>query len=389
MIGYVPVEDGHAALAHQMADPAIRIVSLTVTEGGYYVDPVTGQCDLSHPDLLHDVAHPDHPKTAFGAIVRALRRRRAVGQKPFTCLSCDNLQGNGAILRQTIVGLAGQSDEDLAGWIAENGAFPNSMVDCIVPATGQKEIDQALRFGIVDAAPVTHENFRQWVIEDNFCEGRPDWDKVGATFVTDVDDYEMQKIRLLNAGHQVIANCAEILGIETVSEAMRHAEIRALFRKITLHEIAPHVPHVPNMSPARYVDLVEERFSNPTIVDTIRRVAFDGSSRHPGFVLPTVRDAVAKGASVHGLALVQAAWACMCAGVREDGTLIAPNDPFWDALVASADEARDVPQRWLMQEHLYGDLAQDPVFSKSFGRWLKMIYKNGIVSAIQHYLKGD
>lgn len=389
MIGYVPVEVGHGALVRQMADSAIRIVSLTVTEGGYYVDPVTGQCDLSHPDLQHDVAHPDHPKTAFGAIVRALRLRRDAGQNPFSCLCCDNLQGNGAILRQTIVGLAERLDEELADWIAENGAFPNSMVDCIVPATGQKEIDLALRFGIVDAAPVTHENFRQWVIEDSFCDGRPDWDKAGATFVADVHDYEMQKIRLLNGGHQIIANCAEILGIETVSQAMQHADIHALFRKITLQEIAPHVPQVPDMSPTQYIDLVEGRFSNTAIVDTIQRVAFDGSSRHPGFVLPTVRDALAMGASVEGLALVQAAWARMCAGVREDGTLIAPNDPFWDALVASADEARALPQRWLAQEHLYGDLAQDPVFANAFGKWLEMIYQNGIVAAIQHYVKGD
>ena len=389
MIDYVPVEDGQGLLVHQMADPAIRIVSLTVTEGGYYIDPVTGQCDLSHPDLQHDATHPDHPKTAFGAIVRALKLRQDAHQKPFTCLSCDNLQGNGAILRQTIVGLARQSDAALADWIAENGAFPNSMVDCIVPATGPKEMDLALCLGIADTAPVTHENFRQWVIEDSFCAERPDWDKVGATFVTDVHDYEMQKIRLLNAGHQVIANSAEILGIATVSAAMQHDDIRALFRKITLQEIAPHVPHVPETSPNQYIDLVERRFSNPAIVDTIRRVAFDGSSRHPGFILPTVRDALAKGASVEGLALVQAAWARMCISVREDGSQITPNDPFWDALVAQAQAARDVPQRWLLQDHLYGDLADDPVFPKAFGKWLKMIYRDGIVAAIQLYVKGD
>lgn len=200
MIDYVPIEAEHSLLVDQMAHPAIRIVSLTVTEGGYYVDPVTGQFDVSHADLQHDAEHPDHPLTAFGAIVRALKLRRDAHQKPFTCLSCDNLQGNGEILRQTIVGLARQSDAALASWIAENGAFPNSMVDCIVPATGLKEVDLAMCLGVADEVPVTHENFRQWVIEDSFCAGRPDWDKVGATFVTYVHDYEMQKIRLLNAG---------------------------------------------------------------------------------------------------------------------------------------------------------------------------------------------
>ena len=389
MIDYVPIEAEHSLLVDQMANPAIRIVSLTVTEGGYYVDPVTGQFDVSHADLQHDAEHPDHPLTAFGAIVRALKLRRDAHQKPFTCLSCDNLQGNGEILRQTIVGLARQSDAALASWIAENGAFPNSMVDCIVPATGLKEVDLAMCLGVADAVPVTHENFRQWVIEDSFCAGRPDWDKVGATFVTNVHDYEMQKIRLLNAGHQVIANSAEILGIATVSEAMLHGDIRALFLKVTMQEIAPHVPHVPENSPIQYIDLVERRFSNPAIVDTIRRVSFDGSSRHPGFVLPSVRDARARGAPVEGLALVQAAWARMCVSVREDGSQITPNDPFWKALVVQAQAARDVPQRWLLQENLYGDLAHDPVFSKAFGKWLKMIYRDGIVAAIQLYVKGD
>ena len=389
MIDYVPIEAEHSLFVDQMANPAIRIVSLTVTEGGYYVDPVTGQFDVSHADLQHDAEHPDHPLTAFGAIVRALKLRRDAHQKPFTCLSCDNLQGNGEILRQTIVGLARQSDAALASWIAENGAFPNSMVDCIVPATGLKEVDLAMCLGVADEVPVTHENFRQWVIEDSFCAGRPDWDKVGATFVTNVHDYEMQKIRLLNAGHQVIANSAEILGIATVSEAMLHGDIRALFLKVTMQEIAPHVPHVPENSPIQYIDLVERRFSNPAIVDTIRRVSFDGSSRHPGFVLPSVRDARARGAPVEGLALVQAAWARMCVSVREDGSQITPNDPFWKALVAQAQAARDVPQRWLLQENLYGDLAHDPVFSKAFGKWLKMIYRDGIVAAIQLYVKGD
>lgn len=389
MIDYVPIEAEHSLFVDQMANPAIRIVSLTVTEGGYYVDPVTGQFDVSHADLQHDAEHPDHPLTAFGAIVRALKLRRDAHQKPFTCLSCDNLQGNGEILRQTIVGLARQSDAALASWIAENGAFPNSMVDCIVPATGLKEVDLAMCLGVADEVPVTHENFRQWVIEDSFCAGRPDWDKVGATFVTNVHDYEMQKIRLLNAGHQVIANSAEILGIATVSEAMLHGDIRALFLKVTMQEIAPHVPHVPENSPIQYIDLVERRFSNPAIVDTIRRVSFDGSSRHPGFVLPSVRDARARGAPVEGLALVQAAWARMCVSVREDGSQITPNDPFWKALVAQAQAARDVPQRWLLQENLYGDLAHDPVFSEAFGKWLKMIYRDGIVAAIQLYVKGD
>lgn len=186
MIDFLPVEDTNAGLIAAMADPAIRIVSLTVTEGGYYLDPVTGTFDPDHQDIQHDAANPDTPRTAFGAMVAALKIRRDAGHGPFTGQSCDNLQGNGDILRATVCGLAALSDPELAKWIAENATFPNSMVDCIVPATGEAEIALARTLGIADLAPVTHENFRQWVIEDNFCAGRPDYDKVGATFTNDV-----------------------------------------------------------------------------------------------------------------------------------------------------------------------------------------------------------
>lgn len=389
MIGYVPVEDGHGALIKQMADPSIRIVSLTVTEGGYYIDPVTGDCDVNHPELQHDTAHPERPKTAFGAIIAALKMRREAGLKPFSCLSCDNLQGNGEILRQTIVSLACQSDKSLAGWIEEYGAFPNSMVDCIVPATGEKELELVLALGVEDAVPVTHENFRQWVIEDAFCAGRPDWDKAGATFSDNVHQYELQKIRILNAGHQIIANAAEVLGIETVSEVMKHDTLYAMFRKITLEEIAPLVGSVPGMTPEQYINLIDQRFSNPSIVDTVRRIGFDGSSRHPGFVLPTVRDAIKAAKSFEGLALVQAAWARMCVGVREDGSKIEPNDPFWDLLTNRAGKARHTPLRWLEMHQFYGDLADHSRFATAFGKWLEIIYRDGMEAAIQKYLKGN
>ncbi|MCB1409903.1 MAG: mannitol dehydrogenase family protein, partial [Rhodobacteraceae bacterium] len=201
------------ALIRQMADPAIRIVSLTVTEGGYYIDPANGSFDAAHPDIAHDAVNPATPRTAFGAMIAALKLRRDAGQGAFTCQSCDNLQGNGRVLKQTILGLARLSDPVLADWIAANSAFPNSMVDCIVPATGPAELALAQGFGIDDQVPVTHENFRQWVIEDDFCAGRPDWDRVGATFTADVHDYEAMKIRILNAGHQVIANPGEVLSV--------------------------------------------------------------------------------------------------------------------------------------------------------------------------------
>lgn len=389
MIGFVPVEEDNAALIAQLADPVIRIVSLTVTEGGYYIDPASGSFDAQHPDIAHDAAHPESPRTAFGAIVAALKLRRGQGVGPLTCQSCDNLQGNGRVLRQAVVSLARLSDPDLADWIDGNCTFPDSMVDCIVPASGPKERELARGLGIDDAVPVTHENFRQWVIEDDFCAGRPDWNRAGATFSDNVRGYETQKIRILNAGHQIIAAAAEVLGIETVSAAMQHDALHAFFREVALKEIAPHVASVPGMTPAQYVELVDRRFANPAIVDTVRRIAYDGSSRHPGFVLPTVQDALEGGAPLKGLALVEATWARMCEGSREDGSAIEPNDPHWGRLQAQARQAREAPRRWLEMRDIYGDLAEQPRFAEAFARWLIVIERDGIECAIRGYLEGD
>jgi len=368
-----------------MSDPGVRIVSLTVTEGGYYIDPKTGGLDTNHADIVHDAKNPSKPITVFGAIVAALKNRRDDGHKSFTGQCCDNLQGNGDILRQTVVGLAKLSDPILAQWIDDNTTFPNSMVDCIVPATGPKEIALANGFGIDDDAPVTHENFRQWVIEDKFCDGRPDWDKVGATFRDNVHDYETMKLRILNAGHQVLANAGELLSIETISGCMANPLIAALFNKVEAEEIAPHVKPVPEMLPEDYIKLIATRFSNPEIVDTTRRVAFDGSSRHPGFVLPILRDATTKRTSVEGLALVEALWARMCEGTREDGSQIEPNDPYWDDLVAVATQAKTNPRAWLDQKHIYGDLTRSSAFTEAFERWLTLIWQSGTEAALNKY----
>lgn len=294
MIDYLPIENGNRPLIKQMAEPSICIVALTVTEGGYYIDSATKKFDSAHPDIIHDAKNPETPITAFGAMVASLKIRRDLGIGPFTGQSCDNLQGNGNILRQTITSLARLSDPNLADWIDDNCTFPNSMVDCIVPATGVKELAFSKQFGIDDAVTVSHENFRQWVMEDNFCAGRPDWNKVGATFSSNVHDFEKMKIRILNGGHQIIANASEVMGITTVSSAMENKTIRDFLHLVTTTEIIPHVDAIEGMSPTIYLDTIEDRFSNTKIVDTIKRIAFDGSSRHTGFILPSIQDGLEK-----------------------------------------------------------------------------------------------
>lgn len=386
MIGVVPYDPENGPLIAQIADPAIRIVSLTVTEGGYFVDPATGGFDADHPDIRHDAENPDTPGTAFGAIAAALRQRRAAGTGPLTLQSCDNLQGNGDTLRQAVVSLARLSDPDLADWIDGACSFPNAMVDCIVPATGPRELALVETFGIADKAPVTHENFRQWVIEDDFCAGRPAWETVGATMTDAVDDFERMKLRMLNGGHQVIADLGELLSIETISGTMEHAGIRAVFEKIERQEIMPHVRPVSGFTPDEYLELLVSRFGNPMIVDTTRRVAFDGSSRHPGFLFASVRDNLASGGPVDGLALVSAAWARYCAGTRQDGSAIEPSDPFWSELQPKALQARDNPAIWLTTDRTYGDLAEAAPFTEAFDRWLRQIWDEGIEAAMTAYL---
>jgi len=383
IIDYVEIAPQNGPLIAAMADPRVRIVSLTITEGGYYRDPATGRFDAAHPDIIHDAQNPERPRTAFGAMVAALRSRRDTGAGPFSGLCCDNLRGNGTILRECVVELAKLSDPDLASWIDAECSFPDTMVDCIVPATGPRELALVHDFGLDDAVPVTHEPFRQWVIADDFCAGRPDWDKAGATFTDDVHGFEAMKIRLLNAGHQVLANPGELLSIPTIADCMAHQDLRAHFEAVLAHEIAPHVQAVEGMTPVRYLEQIADRFSNSRILDTTRRVAFDGSSRHTGFVLPVIRDALAGGASIERLALVEAFWARMCFGVREDGTAIEPNDPFWPDLTAAAREARERPLAWLEQSQYYGDLALQPRFADAFSRWLRLIWREGTEAALR------
>ena len=386
MIDFVPVQTDNSALIERMAQSDIRIVSLTVTEGGYFVDSATGRFDAEHPEIQHDIVNPEAPVTAFGSMIQALRTRRNAGLEGFTCLSCDNLQGNGDILKQTILGLAKAQDPELAEWIQNRCSFPNSMVDCIVPATTERELALAESMGISDAAPVTHENFRQWVIEDDFCQGRPAWENVGATFTRDVHSYESMKIRILNGGHQVIAVAGELLSVETISGCMEHPQIGKLFEKVARTEIVPHVHAVPGMTPNAYVDLISSRFANPKIVDTTRRVAFDGSSRHPGFILPTIREGLAKDQSIEGLALVEALWARMCTGRREDGSLIEPNDPNWSTLNEVASQAKTRPSAWLEQAQIYGDLRQAEAFVSAFETWMNRIETSGVEAALKQYL---
>jgi mannitol 2-dehydrogenase len=386
MIDFVEVSPDNGPLIRKMVDPATRIVSLTVTEGGYYVDATTGTFDPDHPDILADIRRPDAPRTVFGALVAALRQRRDQGGVPFTVMSCDNLPGNGGVTRDAVVGTARRIDPALADWIESQVAFPNAMVDRITPATGDHERALARELGLDDPVPVTCEPFRQWVLEDEFTAGRPRLEEVGVTFTTDVHSYERMKIRILNGGHAVIAYPAALLGVELVHEAMAHPLVHGFLGKVEREEIVPHVHAVPDMTPEAYLQLIEERFSNPAVVDTTRRLCLDGSNRQPKFILPSIQDGLASGTPVDGLALLSALWCRYCAGSIESGAEIAPNDPNWDALRAQAGKARERPRAWLEQRNIYGDLASVPAFADAFEGWLGSLWDKGTEATLKAYL---
>ncbi|MGB2134297.1 MAG: mannitol dehydrogenase family protein [Pseudomonadales bacterium] len=385
MIDFVPVNPRNQTLIERMVQNDIRIVSLTVTESGYFLDGPSKGFNASHIDIIHDVAYPQQPVTCFGAIIEALRQRRQHGLGPFTIMSCDNLLGNGDITKQTVLSLARLQDAELADWIEHQVTFPNSMVDCIVPATGPQEMQLITELGIDDQAPVTHEPYRQWVIEDNFCAGRPQWEKVGVTITENVHAYETMKLRILNGGHQVIAAAGDLIGIETIAGCMSDAKISGLFFAVE-QEIAPHVPAVPEFTPQAYIELIAQRFANSKIFDTTRRVAYDGSSRQPGFLMDSIRDSLKLHTGVNGLALVSAIWARYCQGVREDGSKIKPNDPHWSLLCEIALRAKTTPIVWLENVDVYGNLAENKEFSNAFCQWLEMINSQGLILTINNFL---
>lgn len=377
MIGFLPVGD-EAAIVAKLTDPAIRIVSLTLTEGGYFLGD-GDVFDAAHPAVLADAASPDKPHTVFGMMLKALSLRRTAGTLSFTIMSCDNIPHNGSVTRATMTGLAGLFDADLATWVGEHVSFPNSMVDRITPVTTDAERLFALyEYGIVDDWPVFAEDFKQWVLEDDFPLGRPALERVGVTFVEDVTPYEEMKLRVLNASHAIIAYPAALLGIDYAHDAIRHPPIAALLERIQHNEIMPAVAPVPDMTPARYFDIVRTRFANPNIADTVARLCYDGANRQPKFIVPAIRVALERGLPISGLALSSALWCRYCAGPRDDGSPITSDDPAWARLNKLAQRARGMPRVWLDQREIYGDLGENDRFLEAFSTSLAHLFDRGV-----------
>lgn len=385
MVDFVEIDP--QAVVERLSSPEIRIVSLTITEGGYFVNEVTGGFDHKHPEIMHDVEHPDTPETVFGVLIAAIRKRRSAGIAPFTVMSCDNLPENGKIARQAVLGLARDLSSDLGDWIEQNVSFPNSMVDCITPATSDRERAMVKdQFGIIDAAPVACEPFRQWVMEDKFPNGRPALEKVGVEFVADVAPYELMKLRILNGGHATIAYPSALMGYHFVHDGMADPLVNGFLAKLEVSEIIPTVPSVPGVNFMNYLATVRERFSNSAVGDTIPRLCLDGSNRQPKFILPTIMDRLANEQTVDGLALEVALWCRYCAGTDDAGNAIELVDEKAARLTQHALQAKDNPAAFLAMTDIFGPLSENATFAAAFSQALNALWSKGTKATLQAYL---
>ncbi|TPG59862.1 mannitol dehydrogenase family protein [Roseomonas nepalensis] len=346
LLGVHVAPEDPAGVVALLAAPETRIVSLTVTEKGYCHDPATGRLREDHPDIRHDLASPDAPRTAVGFLAAALRRRRDAGLRPFTVLCCDNLPDNGALLAGLVRAFAARVDPGLADWVAEAVPFPSTMVDRIVPATvedDRAEVQAAT--GLRDEAPVVHEPFRQWVIEDRFEGGdRPAWELAGAQLTADVRPFEHMKLRLLNGAHSALAYLGTLAGHRTIVEAVGDPALAAYLARLWA-EVRPMVPPPPGQGLEAYTDELLARFGNPAIRHLTAQIAMDGSQKLPQRLLSTVRERLAAGLPIPALALAVAAWARHAEGLDETGAPIELRDPLAPAIRAALASGGDAKAR--------------------------------------------
>lgn len=375
----VAPEDPEAVL-ERLTRPAVRVVTLTVTEKGYCHDPATGALNEDHPGIRRDLANPQRPETAPGLLAEALERRRRAGTAPFTVLSCDNLPSNGDTVAGILRRFAALRDPALGRWVEDNVACPNSMVDRIVPATTDEDREAvSRRLGWTDAWPVVTEPFSQWVIEDRFPAGRPAWELEGAQLVEDVHPYEFMKLRLLNASHSTMAYLGYLAGYATIAETIADPAFARLVRRLMDEEVTPTLPVPPGADLDRYKAALLERFANPALKHRTWQIAMDGTQKLPQRLLGTIRDRLAAGAPIDRLALGVAGWMRYVTGEDERGQPIDVRDPLAARLKAVADGAGRsadtlAPALLGVREVFGDDLPGNPAFAdavtKALGRLL-------------------
>ena len=384
MVQYLFAPEDPEAVLELMADPATRIVSLTITEGGYLAHPVSGDFDAENPAVQQDLHAGATPRTAVGFITEALSRRRQRSVPPFTVVSCDNIPGNGEVAHKMVSGFARLKDPGLADWLESEVSFPSSMVDRITPVT--TEADRTLlaeQFGVDDAWPVVCEPFTQWALEDSFSNGRPPFQDVGVQMVKDVEPYELMKLRLLNASHQALCYLGHLAGYRYAHEVCQDP----LFTKFLLgymdHEATPTLSPVPGVDLEQYKHQLVERFANPQIRDTLARLCGESSDRIPKWLLPVIREQLASGGEIGRSALVVASWARYAEGQDEQGQPIEVVDRLRDQLMERAQRQHEEPLAFISDRNLFGDLIDNERFVLAYRSALDSLHSRGARATLE------
>ena len=384
IVEYLFAPDDPEAVIQKMAAPSTRIVSLTVTEGGYNINDITGEFDVTNPDVVHDLRPNAMPRTTFGLITEALRRRRNHGLAPFTVMSCDNLQGNGQLTKGVFTTFARLRDRELGDWVEREVRFPNSMVDRITPVTTDADRAEVReRFGIEDRWPVVCEPFTQWVLQEAFAAGRPPYEQAGVQVVGDVEPYELMKLRLLNGSHQAMCYFAYLSGYRLVHEAAHDPLYQEFLFGYMDEEATPTLAPVPGVDLDEYKHTLIARFSNPHIRDTIARLCAESSDRIPKFLLPVIRAQLATGGEIRRSAAVVASWARYAEGVDEQGEQIEVVDRLADHLTKLARRQRGDPDAFIANRDVFGNLVDDRRFVTAYRSALASLHQHGARATLE------
>jgi mannitol 2-dehydrogenase len=387
IVDYLLAPDDPQAAVERLADPAVRIVSLTITEGGYNFNQATGAFDADNPDVVHDLAAPAQPRSVFGLVVEALHRRRQRGSEPFTVMSCDNIQGNGDVARRQFAAYARLRDPQLAAWFEQSVPFPNSMVDRITPVTSEEDRRLlAEKHRVEDRWPVVCEPFTQWVLEDRFAGGaarRPPLEQAGIQLVANVEPYELMKLRLLNASHQALCYPGYLAGYRFAHEVCADPTFVEYLLAYMDREATPTLQPVPGIDLAAYKRELLERFANPAVRDTLARLCAESSDRIPKWLVPAIHDNLAAGRPVPLSAAIVASWARYAEGIDEQGEPISIVDQRKDRVMAAAARQRSGdPLAFVRDPELFGDLAEHPGFIDPYLWALDSFHQHGAKATI-------
>jgi mannitol 2-dehydrogenase len=384
IVEYLFAPDDPEAVIEKMAAESTRIVSLTITEGGYNLSDVTGEFDVANPDVLADLEPGAVPRTTFGLITEALRRRWKRGLAPFTVMSCDNLQDNGYLSKRVFTAFAGLRDPDLGDWVEREARFPNSMVDRITPVTTDADRGEIReRFGIEDLWPVVCEPYTQWVLQDAFTAGRPPYERVGVQVVEQVEPYELMKLRLLNGSHQAMAYFGYLCGYRLVHEAAQDPLFQAFMLGYMDCEATPTLAPVPGVDLEGYKHTLIERFSNPQVRDTIARLCAESSDRIPKWLLPVVRAQLVTGGEIRRSAAVVASWARYAEGFDEAGQPIEVVDRLRDTLTRLARQQYEDPDAFIANRDVFGDLVDQKAFVSAYRSALTSLHQRGARATLE------